>query len=512
MIDPRLKETANEAAEALARAAERYRPTVRFREVGRVLSVRDGVLRVAGLPGARNEEMLRVGQRATALVLGLERDAVQAAVLDAADTVREGDRVQRTGALASLPVGRALLGRVIDPLGRPLDGEALVGTLRPALLERPAPPIHARAAVHRPLYTGILAIDAMFPVGRGQRELILGDEGTGKTSLALSAMLRQANTEVICVYVAIGRRRAEIWRVVDALRRGGGHWVVVAVPEDASPALRTLAPYAGTTVAEHFRDRGEHALIVYDELTAHAVAWRELSLLLGRPPGREAYPGDVFYLHSRLLERATQLNNELGGGSLTALPIATTEDGRMSAYIPTNLIAITDGQLVLSRPLFAAGERPAIDAGLSVSRVGGKTQAQAFRRLAGKLRLDYAAFLELESFSRVGTRLEASASRRLALGRRLRRLLRAPRLEALTEFEELARLALASRAEALLRIPEDELGEFARTLPEALRALDGGLATRLGEEVVLSEPDEARLFALVDRVVEARWPAEPANA
>ncbi|MCB9676105.1 MAG: F0F1 ATP synthase subunit alpha [Alphaproteobacteria bacterium] len=508
MTDPRLRASAHEAAEALSDAAARYRPDVRVREEGRVIASHDGVLTIAGLPGTRAEEVVIVGRETRALVLGMRANAVQAAVLDDAGAVGEGDRVRGTDELASLAVGEPLVGRVVDPMGRPLDGEPLNGTLRRMPLERDAPMIHERAAVHRPLYTGVLAIDAMFPVGRGQRELILGDEGTGKTSLALTAMLRQRETDVICVYVAIGRRRAEIWRVVDALRKAGGRWVVVAAPEDASPALRYLAPFAGTTVAEFFRDRGEHALVVYDELTAHAVAWRELCLLLQRPPGREAFPGDVFYLHSRLLERATQLSGEKGGGSLTALPIATTEDGRLSAYIPTNLIAITDGQIVLSRPLFAAGERPAIDAGLSVSRVGGKTQAQAFRKLAGRLRLDYAAFLELESFSRVGTRLESSAKRRLDLGHRLRRLLRAPRLSTLSVFDELVRLALASAPDSLIRVPLDELEPFAISLPETLRALDGSLATRIADQVVLSDADATRLHALVERAVAARWPAD----
>ncbi len=437
MTNPLLRVRAEEASEALVRAARAYVPTVPIREEGRVVAARDGVLTITGLPGTRSEEVVVVGDHVRALVLGLRADALQAVVLDDANEVREGARVRGTGRLASLGVGDALLGRVIDPLGRPLDGLPLDDLLRVAELERAAPMMHERAHVHQPLYTGLLAIDAMVPIGRGQRELILGDEGTGKTSVALTAMLRQASTEVVCVYVAIGRQRSEVWRIVDRLRKAGGRWVVVAATEDSSPALRYLSAFTGTTVAEHFRDRGEHALIVYDELTAHAVAWRELSLLLERPPGREAFPGDVFYLHSRLLERSTQLSADRGSGSLTALPIASTEDGRLSAYIPTNLISITDGQIVLSRSMFAAGDRPSIDAGLSVSRAGGKAQAQAFRALTGRLRLDYARFLELESFSRVGTRLEASAARRLEVGRRQRRLLRAPRLETLGVFEEL---------------------------------------------------------------------------
>ena len=505
MSDDRLRREATQAGAALVDAAARYVVRISARDDGRVVAIQDGVLSIRGLPGVGYEEVVRVGDGHRALVLGLRPSVVQAAALDPVSLMHEGDQVRSTGARATVPVGEALLGRVIDPLGRPLDGAPLPGTLRHMPMERSAPPIHARAAVHRPLYTGTLAVDAMFPIGRGQWELILGDEGTGKTSLALSAMLRQRVDDVTSVYVAIGRRRADVWRMVEALKKGGGRWIIVAAFEDASPALRTLAPYAGTSVAEHFRDHGEHALVVYDELTAHAVAWRELCLLLGRPPGREAYPGDVLYLHSRLLERSTQLNSDLGAGSLTALPIATTEDGRLSAYVPTNLIAITDGQLVLSRTLFVAGERPAIDAGLSVSRVGGKAQAQAFRRLAGKLRLDYAAFLELESFSRVGTRLEATARLRLDLGRRLRILLRAPRLETLGIFDELARLALASRGDVLMRIPEDAVQAFAATLPDALRAQDAPLAGRLDAEAALSDVDEVRLGQLIDAMVSARF-------
>jgi F-type H+-transporting ATPase subunit alpha len=504
VTNPLLRVRAEEASEALVKAARAYAPVVSVREEGRVVAATDGVLTITGLPGVRSEELVVVGDHVRALVLGLRADALQAVVLDDATEVREGARVRATGRLASLGVGDGLLGRVIDPLGRPLDGEALDDPLRVVPLERAAPMIHERANVHQPLYTGVLAIDAMFPIGRGQRELILGDEGTGKTSVALTAMLRQATTGVVCVYVAIGRQRAEIWRTVDRLRKAGGRWVVVAATEDTSPALRYLSAFAGTAVAEHFRDRGEHALIVYDELTAHAVAWRELSLLLERPPGREAFPGDIFYLHSRLLERSTQLSSDQGGGSLTALPIASTEDGRLSAYIPTNLISITDGQIVLSRSMFSAGDRPPIDAGLSVSRVGGKAQAQAFRALTGRLRLDYARFLELESFSRVGTRLEASAARRLEIGRRQRLLLRAPRLEALGVFDQLCRLKLMDQADTLLRIPMGELEGFAHELAGAVKALDGALVARVAGKV-LSDADSALLGDVIDRIVASRW-------
>ncbi|MCA9608980.1 MAG: F0F1 ATP synthase subunit alpha, partial [Myxococcales bacterium] len=332
-----------QAAELFARAARDHRPgAVRVQSVGHVEAIGDGVARLTGLPHARSEEILRIGD-ARALVLGLERDAVHAVLLD--ELPARGARVRTTGRRATLPVGPGLFGRVVDPLGRPLDGGSPSVDGTPTPLERPAPRIDERGTVHRPLLTGVLAIDAMLPIGRGQRELILGDEGTGKTSLAVDALIRQADTGVVTVYVAIGRRRTETWQIVDLLARSGSRFVVVAAPEDASPGLRYLAPYAGCAIAEHFMEEGEHALVVYDDLTAHAVAWRELALLMRRPPGREAFPGDVFYLHARLLERATQLSAARGGGSLTALPIATLEAGRISAYLPTNLISITDGQI-----------------------------------------------------------------------------------------------------------------------------------------------------------------------
>lgn len=497
---------------ALARALTEVPLGVQAREEGRVVSSADGVLRITGLRGAGFEELLDVGPHRSALVLSINPRGVEAIALDDATRIGEGARVRITGERPVVPAGEALVGRVIDPLGRPLDGGPLRGALHLMPLEREAPAIHQRAQVHAPLATGLLAIDAMFAIGRGQRELILGDEGTGKTSLALDVMVRQRDTGVVGVWVAIGRRRAEVWHVVESLRRGGGRWVVVAAPQDATPGLRYLAPYAGAAVAEYFADRGEHALVVYDELTAHAVAWRELSLLLRRPPGREAFPGDVFYLHSRLLERAAQLSVAEGGGSVTALPIASLEGGRLTAYIPTNLISITDGQLVLSTELFAAGQKPAIDAGLSVSRLGAKAQPQAIKELAGKLRLDYAAYLELESFSRLGTRLEASTVRRLEVGHRVRRLLRASRLEPLGLFAEVVRLELAARSELLLRVPLERVAEVARELTEECHRVAGGAAARVEKSGVLSPADREHLGHAISRFVAERFPEEVGGA
>lgn len=506
MAEDRIEPVIRAASAALTRAARELSPGVIRREEGRVLSVGDGVLRVAGLPGAGLEELLDVGGRSRALTLGLRPGVIDAIALDAPHDVSVGMPVRALGRAATIGVGEPLLGRVVDPLGRPLDGEPLRGDLHPAPLERRAPHIHERAPVHVPLYTGVLAVDAMFPIGRGQRELLLGEEGSGKTSLAVDAMLRQRGSDVVCVYVAVGRRRADTWQIVETLRGAQDlRWIIVAAAEDESPGLRYLAPYAGTAVAEHFAYRGEHALIIYDDLTAHAVAWRELSLLLRRPPGREAYPGDIFYLHSRLLERAAQLSVELGGGSLTAIPLVVTEGGRLTAYIPTNLISITDGQLVLSRTLFAAGQKPALDAGLSVSRVGARAQPQALRELAGRMRLDYAAFLELEVFARLGTRLEPETRRRIEIGRRIRALLRARRLEPLGVFDEVARLLLAAEADLLLRIPEPEVGGAAAWLCNTLRHDLPGVADLIDREALLSETDRRALSRGMQAAIEARF-------
>lgn len=501
MAEPSLQALVGTLGDALRRAALGYSPEVRVRHEGRVLGMADGVLRIAGLPGAESDEVLRVGARATALVMNLGRDELLAVALNESDAAHVGDGVRRTGAPATVSVGDGLLGRVIDPLGRPLDGLPLRGTLTRVPVERTAPRIFERAAVHTPLLTGILAIDAMFPIGRGQRELVLGDEGTGKTAIALDVMLRQRSTEVVCVYVAIGRRRAETWQLVETLRARAGRWIVVAAPDDESPGLRYLAPYAGTAVAEHFAYRGEQALIVYDDLSSHAVAWRELSLLLRRAPGREAYPGDMFYLHSRLLERSAQLSSELGGGSLTALPLAALERGRLTAYIPTNLISITDGQIVLSQSLFSAGYKPAIDATLSVSRIGAKAQPRALQELASGLRLDYAGFLELEAFSRLGTRLEAGTQRRIDIGRAVRRLLTAERLAPLSLFGEVARLLLAARHDLLLRLPESEIPERVKVLSQGLARELPQIARRVERDGFMSEGDRQEVSRALERLV-----------
>ena len=488
-----MKVLARSVGSAMTRVVDEYLFQVLTREEGSVLSVADGVVRIGGLPGAGVEEVLRIGQHGTALVLGLRPSGVEAVLLQRPDQAEVGAPVRSLQQTAVVAVGDELLGRVVDPLGRPVDGLSLEQPRELMPLEREAPRIFERTDVHTPLYTGVLAVDSMFPIGRGQRELVVGDEGTGKTAFVLDALLRQRETDVVCVYVAIGRRRVETWQLVESLRSAGGRWVVVVAPDDLPPGMRYLAPFTGTAIAEYFMHRGEHALVVHDDLTAHAIAWRELSLLLHRPPGREAYPGDIFHLHARLLERAAQLSTDAGGGSLTALPVAVLEGGRLNAYIPTNLISITDGQLVFSRDLFVSGQKPAIDASLSVSRVGSRAQAPAFRELAGRLRLEYASFLEVESFSRLGTRLEAETQARIETGRRIRALLRAPRLAPLSVWEEVVRLVLAQTQE-LLRVPVDEVPGFADAL---VRATELDLAN-----VRLSVERDATLAADSRRAIE----------
>jgi F-type H+-transporting ATPase subunit alpha len=423
-------------------ALDRLRLAPQAEIVGRVEQIADGIARVSGLPHVRLNELLRFdgGQFGFALVLDV--DTLSCVLLDSGESVAVGMRVSGTGRVVEVPVGPALLGRVVDPLGRPLDrGEPPdCATSLPA--ERPAPAITDRALVLQPIETGILLIDALFAIGRGQRELIIGDRATGKTSIAVDTIVNQKHTDVICVYVAIGQRATAVERVIDAVRQHGAPERCIFVVASAAdpPGLQWIAPFAAFSIAEYFRDRGEHALIVIDDLTKHAATHRELALLTREPPGREAYPGDIFYLHARLLERAAKLAPERGGGSLTALPIAETDAGNLAAYIPTNLISITDGQIVLDTRLFAANQRPAIDVGLSVSRVGGHAQLPALQAASGRLRLDYAQFLELEMFTRFGGLTDPRVNAQIARGERIRALIAQPRFAPLRPVVEIALL------------------------------------------------------------------------
>lgn len=408
--------------------------------IGRVESIGDGVAMVSGLPDSRLDELLYLARGQTGSVHTLDRDRIGCVLLDDAAQVEAGDTVTGSGEVVRVPVGEALLGRVVDPLGRPLDGGAPIRARRFDPVERPAPAIIERDLVVQPVQTGTLAIDAMFAIGRGQRELILGDRATGKTALAVDTIINQRTSDMICVYVAIGQKSSAVARVVDQVRRHGApdRTIFVVASPAAAPGLQWIAPFAGFTMAEYFRDGGGHAVVVLDDLTKHAATHREIALLTGQPPGREAYPGDVFFLHSRLLERAARLSTEKGGGSLTALPIAETDAGNVSAYIPTNLISITDGQIILDAKLFAQGHKPAIDVGTSVSRVGGKTQLRVLRDASGTMRLDYAQFLELEMFTRFGEQPEPRVRAQIERGKRLRALLVQPLSSPLRVVDQVA--------------------------------------------------------------------------
>jgi F-type H+/Na+-transporting ATPase subunit alpha len=390
-------------------------------EVGTVLSVADGISRVHGLDNVMSTELLELPHDVTGLALNLESDNVGAVLFGDWDKIEEGDQVKRTGRLLEVPVGEELLGRIVDPLGRPLDGKGDINTTQTRPAEFKAPGVVQRQPVKEPMLTGIKPIDAMTNIGRGQRELIIGDRQTGKTSICIDAIINNKGKDLVCVYVAIGQRMSTVVDVARQLDEAGAldHTIIVAAPADEAAPIKFLAPYAGCAMGEHFLYNGKHALAIYDDLTKHAYAYRQMSLLLRRPPGREAYPGDVFYLHSRLLERAVKLSDELGGGSLTALPIIETQAGDVSAYIPTNVISITDGQIFLQSDLFRSGVRPAINVGISVSRVGGSAQTQPMRKTAGRLRLELSQYRELEAFAQFGSDLDADTQATLARGERL---------------------------------------------------------------------------------------------
>ena len=403
-----------------------YEKTVEVQEIGTVLSTGDGIARIYGLDKVAAGELLEFPHEIYGMALNLEEDNVGAALFGETHLVKEGDTVKRTGRIAEVPVGKELVGRVVDALGTPIDGRGPLQAKERRRIELKAPGIVARQPVKEPLQTGLKAIDGMIPIGRGQRELIIGDRQTGKTAVAVDAIINQKGGNVICIYVAIGQKRSTVAQVVDKLREAGAmdYTIVVAATASESAPLQFIAPYSGCTMGEYFRDNGGHALVIYDDLSKHAVAYRQLSLLLRRPPGREAYPGDVFYLHSRLLERAAKMSDSLGGGSLTALPIIETQAGDVSAYIPTNVISITDGQIFLESDLFYSGVRPAINVGISVSRVGGNAQIKAMKQVAGTLRLELAQYREMAAFAQFGSDLDQATRRQLNRGSRLVELLK----------------------------------------------------------------------------------------
>jgi F-type H+-transporting ATPase subunit alpha len=412
---------ASEISEILKQQIKDFDRRVEVRETGTVLSTGDGIARIHGLDGAAAGELLQFPHDLLGIVLNLGEDSVGAAIFGEVERVAEGDEVRRTGKIAEVPVGAEMRGRVVNALGQPIDGKGPIASNQTRRVELKAPGIVARQPVKQALQTGIKAIDAMIPIGRGQRELIIGDRQTGKTAIAVDTIINQKGGDVTCIYVAIGQKRSTVAQVADRLTREGAmdYTIVVAATASETAPLQYIAPYTGCTIGEYFRDNGQHALVIYDDLSKHAVAYRQLSLLLRRPPGREAFPGDVFYLHSRLLERAAKMSDERGGGSLTALPIIETQAGDVSAYIPTNVISITDGQIYLETDLFYSGVRPAVNVGLSVSRVGGSAQVKAMRQVAGSMRLDLAQYREMAAFAQFGSDLDAATQRMLARGARL---------------------------------------------------------------------------------------------
>lgn len=417
---------AEEISEIIKKEIEGFEKGIELKEVGVVISVGDGIARIYGLEKAMAGELLEFPGEVMGMVLNLEEDNVGAVLLGEDRFIKEGDEVKRTGRIIEVPVGEALIGRVVNAIGQPVDGKGPIDTKEFGPIERIAPGVIDRKSVHEPLQTGLKAIDSMVPIGRGQRELIIGDRQTGKTALAIDTIINQKGKDVICIYVAVGQKRSTVARVVKTLEEYGAmeYSIVVSATASEPAPLQYVAPYAGCAMGEYFRDRGKHALIIYDDLSKQAASYRQLSLLLRRPPGREAYPGDVFYLHSRLLERAAKLSSELGSGSLTALPIIETQAGDVSAYIPTNVISITDGQIYLESDLFYAGVRPAINVGLSVSRVGGAAQIKAMKQVAGRLRLDLAQFRELAAFAQFGSELDAATQNQLKRGERLVEILK----------------------------------------------------------------------------------------
>lgn len=494
----------------LSQARAAFTPQLRPREVGTLTSVATGIATVSGLPGVGFDELVTFPGDLLGIAFNVDADEIGVVLLCEYWQLHAGAEVERTGRVMDVAVGDGLLGRVIDPLGRPLDGDGPVVTSKRLPVERPAAPIMDRAPVTVPLQTGLKVIDALIPIGRGQRELILGDRQTGKTAIAIDTILNQRDQDVLCVYCAIGQRASAVAKVVATLREQGAldYTVIVVTEGNDPPGLTYIAPYAATSIAEAFMEAGHDVLIVYDDLTHHARAYRELSLLLRRPPSREAFPGDIFYIHSRLLERATHLRPDLGGGSLTALPIIETEAQDISAYIPTNLISITDGQIYLSPSLFELGVLPAVDVSQSVSRVGGKAQWAAYRAVAGDLKLDYAQFEELETFSRFGARLDEETRTLIARGERIRACLQQPEFTPVTVPAQIAVL-LALRAELFDHIPLDQMTKAEHALHQAAAHIPAAVSMRLESTDTLSDADRSTIIDIARHVL-ARFQSNPA--
>ena len=478
-----------------------YDKSVSVSNVGTVLQIGDGIARVYGLDQVMAGELVQFEDGTEGIALNLEDDNVGAVLMGEGRGIQEGSTVKATGKIASVPVGDAMLGRVVNPLGLPIDGKGTIATTETRLIESMAPGIIQRKSVHEPMQTGITAIDAMIPIGRGQRELIIGDRQTGKTAIAIDTIINQKGEDVVCVYVAVGQKAASVANVVEVLREKGAldYTIVVAANASESAALQYLAPYTGAAIAESFMYKGKATLVIYDDLTKQAQAYRQMSLLLRRPPGREAYPGDVFYCHSRLLERAAKLSDAMGKGSMTALPIIETQAGDVSAYIPTNVISITDGQVFLSSDLFNSGLRPAINVGISVSRVGGAAQTKAIKKIAGTLKLELAQFDELAAFSQFASDLDAATQQQLARGKRLREILKQPQFSPLILAEQVA-VVYAGVKGMIDEVPVESVVQFCRELREYLKTNKADFINKVQTEKQLSDEAEAMLKDAINEV------------
>ncbi len=491
---------AEEISEIIKKQIKEYGKEIEVSETGTIISIGDGIARIHGLSGAMAGELLEFPGGISGMVLNLEEDNVGAAVLGDYIALKEGDSVKRTGRIVEVPVGPAMVGRVVNAIGEPIDGKGPIVTEHYRKVEIKAPGIVLRKSVHEPMATGLKAIDSMVPIGRGQRELIIGDRQTGKTAVAMDTIINQKGGDVVCIYVAIGQKRSTVAQVVSKLQENGAmdYTIVVAATASESAPLQFIAPYAGVTMGEYFRDNAKHALIIYDDLSKQAVAYRQLSLLLRRPPGREAYPGDVFYLHSRLLERAAKLSDDAGAGSLTALPIIETQAGDVSAYIPTNVISITDGQIFLESDLFHSGVRPAINVGISVSRVGGSAQTKAMKQVAGTLRLNLAQYREMAAFAQFGSDLDRATQMQLARGERLVEILKQPQYRPLP-FEKQVLIIFAANNGYVDDYPVSLLGRYETELYAFIENRASDVLSELREKKQIDDSVKEKLANALDQ-------------
>src|SRR5277367_4436301 len=489
---------ADEITQLIRQQIENYESKIAVDEVGTVITLGDGIARVYGLDKVMAGELLSFPHNVAGIAMNLEEDQVGVVLLGEYTEIKEGDEVKRTGRIMSVPVGDAMIGRVVDSLGRPIDDKGPIATDKFIALERLAPGIIDRQPVREPMATGLKAIDSMIPIGRGQRELLIGDRQTGKTAVVLDTIINNAKNNLICIYCAIGQKRSSIAQVVQTLTEAGamGHTIIVAASASEPAPLLYLAPYAATAMGEFFRDSGRHALVIYDDLSKHAMAYREISLLLRRPPGREAYPGDVFYLHSRLLERSAKLSDKQGGGSLTALPVIETQAGDVSAYIPTNVISITDGQIYLETDLFNSGVRPAVNVGLSVSRVGGSAQIKAMRQVAGSMKLDLAQYRELAAFAQVGSDLNKATKNQLNRGQRLVEVLKQKQLSPLP-FSKQILIIYAGTNGFLDDLAIDQVQDFEAELYKYVDATNPGILRTIMEKKILDDSLKAELSKVI---------------